>query len=73
VGLRQKKEKPVVTEHKAVVEVDGGKEFITVTEKKSGSSYSRTEKRVFVPDDADAHARQFLGRKHDDQPNTADA
>ncbi|ELR18341.1 uncharacterized protein ACA1_119600 [Acanthamoeba castellanii str. Neff] len=72
-----KKEKPVVTEHKAVVEVDGGKEFITVTEKKSGSSYSRTEKRVFVPDDADAHARQFLGRKRREDSttnaNTADA
>jgi hypothetical protein len=67
----RQKEAPDVTEHKAVEEVDGGKEYITVTEKKSGSGYTRTETRVFVPDAADAdgnaqHALDTTAKTEDD-------
>ncbi len=53
-----------MTEHKAVEEVDGGKEYITVTEKKSGSGYTRTETRVFIPDAADAQHTPARNAQH---------
>jgi hypothetical protein len=64
---------PVVTEHTTVKEVDGGKEYITVKEKKTGSSVSRSETRVFISDTAGDRDRPLTKRRWSDEAETPEA